>query len=295
MVQKLKYQGGITRHLCRKQAERHKKSFRRLVKKGQIKLPERKEVAHEIISFSGASTFEDQLLSIYSFVSYAGTPSSWTIYSDKTYTLAEKKCFKALFPFVSTLDWDVYDHYQKNHLIKEYLTVCNLAKKINAIIGHPYNGQTFYLDSDILLYKNISYYLNCAAFNKGLWYVPDALENIDAHFDTDKESIYSLNSGFLILNNHFDHSGIYDYLESLNGNYSYFSEQSSFEYAFRQQEAKILDPRQFIIDTSDQFDFSIKYNPDSIAMRHYTSPVRHKMWQNGWKWHFKGLNRDRLK
>jgi len=291
MARKIKYQGGITRHLCRKQAEWHKKAFRKLITtKGHLKIHGEKELNHEIISFSGNSTFEDQLLSIYSFVSYAGIPARWTIYSDKTYTREEKKWFKTLFPFVSILDWDIYDHYQKNNLIKEYLTVCNLAKKINIIIGHPYNGQTFYLDSDILIYKNFSYYLNSTEINTGLWYVPDALENISAHFKTNNESIFSLNSGFLTLNNQFDPSGIFDYLESLNGNYGYFSEQSAFEYAFKKQEAKPLDPRQFIIDTTDQFDFSIKYNPDSIAMRHYTSPVRHKMWQNGWKWHFRGLN-----
>ena len=49
----------------------------------------------------------------------------------------------------------------------------------------------------------------------------------------------------------------------------------------------MLDPRQFIIDSTDQFDFALKYYPESIAMRHYTSPVRHKMWQRGWQWHFK--------
>jgi hypothetical protein len=48
----------------------------------------------------------------------------------------------------------------------------------------------------------------------------------------------------------------------------------------------MLDPRQFIVDSADQFDLSLKYYPENIAMRHYTSPVRHKMWQNGWKWHF---------
>jgi hypothetical protein len=59
-----------------------------------------------------------------------------------------------------------------------------------------------------------------------------------------------------------------------------------FEYAFRKQGAQILDPRQFIIDTEDQFDFSMKYHPGDMAMRHYTGPIRHKMWQKGWKWHF---------
>ena len=44
-----------------------------------------------------------------------------------------------------------------------------------------------------------------------------------------------------------------------------------------------LDPRRFILDSGDQFDFSYLLPFDKIAIRHYTGPVRHKMWQAGWR------------
>ncbi len=287
MGKKLKYQGGITKKICQKLAERNKNIFRKelpslnisnLVKPGQVDF--------EIISFSGALGFEDQVLSIYSFLVYAGTPIKWVIYSDGSYTGEHKQIFAKQFPFVSVVEWDVYPFVKERKSLTEYLDFCHLAKKINIITGHTYTHQTIYLDSDIVFYENISAYLTSGLLSTGLWYAPDTMwGKTGTHFDTPRQSIYPLNSGLLILNEKFDRNDVFEYMDALKGQYHYFSEQSSFEYAFRKQQADILDPRQFIIDSSDQFDFSTKYNTDEIAMRHYTTPVRHKIWQRGWKWH----------
>lgn len=288
MRKKIKYQGGITKILCQKQAVRNKKLFLDNLSKIEIsKSSKLARVNFEVISFSGAAGFEDQIISIYSFLFYAGTPIKWVIYSDGSYTADQKDILKELFAFVSVIEWDVYSHVADNAALSAYLKECHLAKKVNIILGHDYQHQTIYLDSDIIFYKNISTYLSHHLLSEGLWYAPDALGDIAQKFETNRESIYALNSGLLILNNHFNKKDVLDYFEGLQGNYHYFSEQSSFEFAFRKQRANILDPRQFVVDSSDQFDFSPKYYPDEIAMRHYTTPVRHKMWQKGWQWHFK--------
>lgn len=288
MRNKLKYQGAVTRFLCVKKAESNKKLFTKEVDTliSNVKNQSYKTDC-DLFSFSGASGFEDQILSIYSFVYYVGFPLKWIIYSDKSYTEYHINMFRKIFPFVEVKDWDLTKSFENNGNVKEYLSVCPLAKKLNIILDHEYKDtQSIYVDSDIVFYKNMSYYFNSNLLSKGLWYVPDTLGNPKNYFYVPRESIYPLNSGLLILNNKFDFEDIYQYFKNLKGNYGYFSEQSSFEYAFRRQGANILDPRQFIIDTSDQFDFSNKYDPRDIAMRHYTSPVRHKMWQKGWKWHF---------
>jgi hypothetical protein len=289
---KIKYQGGITKYLCQKKAARNKKEFKKISgQPNRFPLLNTNKVDMEIISLSGTSTFEDQLLSIYSFTVYAGIPKKWTIYSDKSITEEQKKVFTSNFPFIAILDWDVHDFYLQHKVLVDYLEVTIFTKKINIIVGHPHTGQTIYLDSDIVFYKNIAHYLNNPLLAKGLWYVPDAMweNDVDGYFVKERESLFPINAGFLILNKDFDSADIINYFERLDGKYDYFSEQSAFEYAFRKQGAHMLDPRQFIIDSTDQFDFAIKYYPESIAMRHYTSPVRHKMWQRGWQWHFRAL------
>lgn len=286
MTKKFPYQGGLTKVICQKKAGWHKKQFQKnILQLNHIDFLSK--INFEIISFSGAAGFEDQVLSIYSFLYYAGEPIKWTIYSDKSYTFEQKDILKKKFSFLSIVDWDIFSHCTTNKMLSNYLLMCGLAKKLNVIVGHPYTCQTVYLDSDIVFYKNISFYLNSGILSAGLWYASDTLGDVGDYFHAKKESLYPLNSGLLILNADFNPEYIFRYFESLDGFYEYFSEQSSLEFAFRNQGANILDPRQFINDPSDQFDFSIKYTPSSIAMRHYTNPIRHKMWQEGWKWHFK--------
>lgn len=290
MRKKIKYQGAITKILCHKLAEYNKNLFRKAISKIDfLSFVNTQQVDFDIISFSGKSSFEDQILSIYSFITYGGIPQKWTIYSDKTYTETQMDIFKEKFPFVLIKDWDTFNRLGDNAAFNDYYQQgYSMAKKLNVILGHPHNGQTIYVDSDILCYGNMGSYLNCGLLSKGLWYTPDPMwGDVAGYFDTKRESIYPLNAGFLILNKEFNQDDVVEYFESLKGKFHYFSEQSSFEYAFRKQNANILDPRQFVIDTSDQFDLSTKYYPSDMAMRHYTTPVRHKIWQNGWKWHFK--------
>src|SRR5476651_2234448 len=143
MRKKIKYQGGITKMICQKRAERNKKSFRKGLAAIDISsMANTKQVDFEIISFSGAASFEDQVLSIFSFLVYAGVPAKWIIYSDKSYTEEQKQVFKSKFPFVSIVDWDVFDIVKESKTLSDYLKECHLGKKLNVIMGHPYNGQT---------------------------------------------------------------------------------------------------------------------------------------------------------
>lgn len=286
MRKKFKYQGGLTKQICRRIAEYHKRAF---IKNWSVlkALPTKENsINFEIISFCGGSVIEDQIISIYSMLYYGGTPKKWTVYSDGSISEAQAKILEDLFSFVSVKRWDEYKIYEEVREVTEYLSYCPLAKKINIILGHPYQLQTIYIDSDILFYKNFSAYLQSGVLDSGLWFAPDAIGDVTQYFIHGETSMFPLNSGLLLLNKEFIAEDVYEYLRSLKGDYGYFSEQSSFEYAFRKQKASMLDPRQFVIDTADQFEFSYRYYPEDIAMRHYTGPVRHKMWQKNWKWHF---------
>src|SRR4051812_31014435 len=129
MTNKIKYQGGITKILGQKIAEWHKYKFRKNISNICIIPPNTKKLYFEVISFSGAIGFEDQILSIYSFIYYAGIPIKWTIYSDKTYTADQKKTILKLFPFVIMLDWDTYKWYEEKDALNDYLSVNFMAKK----------------------------------------------------------------------------------------------------------------------------------------------------------------------
>ena len=238
----------------------------------------------DLFSLSGKASSPDQILSIFSFLYYVGMPRKWTIYTDKTYSDEDKKFINSLFPFCEILDWD--DKKPIDNIIYECDMQYFFAKKISAIINHPKKKTSIYVDSDVIFYSKFTKYFLSPLLQNENWFMSDTLASDDSKWFT-KDSFIRLNSGFFVFNKKFDSSDVIEYLKSLGGDFSgYFVEQLAFEYAFNKQNAKSLDSRTFILETNDQFRFDTPYIPSQIALRHYTSPVRHKMWQYGWRWHF---------
>jgi hypothetical protein len=270
-------------------ASAQRRKFSKLLWEDKLAIPVKdSHSGFDIISFSGKNEFEEQVLSIYSFVFYVGIPQKWVIYSDGSHTEKEKQCLLRIFPFVMIKVWNENASLNDNKFLKSYLETCHLSKKLHAILGHQYERQTIYVDSDIVFYKNASAYFNSGTVKESLWYIPETNgDNFQENTLNEQNGMFALNSGLMILNNTFKSEYVFEYLENLNFNYGYFTEQSSFDYAFKKQKASVLDPRQFIIDLRDQFMFETIWEADEMALRHYVNPVRHKMWQKGWTWHFK--------
>src|SRR6476660_2509809 len=119
MRKKLPYQGGLTKLLCQKKAVWHKRQFRRNgLQINHFDQARLNEINFEVISFSGAKGFEDQVLSIYSFLYYAGVPIKWTLYSDKSNTQEQKDILKKKFSFVSITDWDVNNYCSNSKILR---------------------------------------------------------------------------------------------------------------------------------------------------------------------------------
>lgn len=289
MSSKLKYQGGATKQICMFWAGKERKKFSKLMWADKIKIEFQNQVIDfDVISFSGKKDFEEQILSLYSFLFYIGTPQKWILYSDGSHEEKEKKYLLEKFPFLQIKNWDSNSTLAHDDYLERYLKVSHLSKKLRAIAGHNYQRQTIYLDSDIVLYRNASVYFNSTLLQNHFWYIPETnWGSFREHKINEIQEMYALNSGLLILNKNFNFGYIFDYLQSLDSSFEYFTEQNSFNYSFKKQNANILDPRQFVIGLGDQFDFAMAFNTEEIAARHYVTPVRHKIWQKGWKWHFK--------
>jgi hypothetical protein len=273
---KLKYKDGAKKKICMLLASAQRRKFSKLVWAGKLNVPlNDKNLDFDIISFSGKRDFEEQVLSIYSFVFHIGVPHHWVVYSDGSHSDLEKDMLVKMFPFVTFKLWNSNPSLNDHILLRNYLETCHLAKKLHAILGHEYGRQTIYVDSDIVFYRKALPYFNSNLIRDDFWYINDCTD------------AFALNSGLLILNKNFNFKYVYEYLESLHFEFEYFSEQSAFNYAFKKQNAGVLEPDKFIVDLTDQFKVSMGFTTDEIALRHYVNPVRHKMWQKGWEWHFK--------
>jgi hypothetical protein len=248
-------------------------------------LPNRPKIPFHFVSFSGAKTFYDQLLSILSFYYNVGSPISWTIYSDGTYSPSQISIFYK-FNFVKLVNWD-------SNLKIKYKGLLDFGKKfiwgnrLHAYLNHTVSPTTIFLDSDILFYKGFSIYLSI--INKSNWYIQDTGPHLDKYYFTKykENDNHFINAGFLVINESPNWGLAVDYIVNRNDkdcSWEHFTEQAAINYMIKNDSTfHPLSEEKFILSCKDSFDIYHKFDIKKIALRHYVSPVRHKMWQYPWK------------
>lgn len=251
--------------------------------KVQACIANKKQIKIELVTFTNSQGFDDFLLSVLSFISCIGLPSNWTIYADSEFTIDQKKILSE-FNFLIIKDWfvNIIDTdkllYSSHWQYRKYLSFAS----------HKFSSTTIFLDSDIVFYKEFNKYIDF--FKEGNWYMADPTEafSIDAEIVENKHykrNMYLINSGFMVFNDlpPWNLGKVYLEESRLKNFISHFTEQSAINIMFVNDiNAKILEPRRFIVSANDHF--KIGYlKTDHLAIRHYVGPIRHKMWQAGWK------------
>lgn len=252
----------------------------------------------EVISFSSNKDFSEQVLSILSFIRYVGTPAAWLIYSDGTHGDNEIEKIKAAFSFLKVIKEDVNNFQNDNYLreslrpfkkeLVHYAEKSPLGMKLLLYLNFKIKRTTIFLDSDVLFYEKSSCLQAMLQGKHGGWFLPDeAWGSLDSRFlnYTIAESI-QVNAGFFIALKDFTTvtEGL-TFLKTLDFKYEYFSEQTIFHIIISNNNFIPLNTDVFKINSGDQFLLKYLCSPKNIAIRHYTTPVRHKMWQKNWYWH----------
>jgi hypothetical protein len=299
-MKKIKYQGGLTKLITSAIGKKNKGKFSSCVEEALAKIftiGKKASMKMDVVSFSSNKDFYDQLLSILSFVRYAGIPDLWTVYSDGRHTTDQIKVLESMgFVKVEQINWEnnaALEAACKETLLPyaeviiDYARTFPLGKKLYCYLNHKISQPTLFLDADILFYQKASVFKAALDDGSSGWYLPDnEWGNLDSRYkEANMEQLYQINSGFFLLNKEIGSlkAGL-DFLKALNYNYEDFTEQNVFHIIFRTNGLMPLDPRIFVLNSGDQFDFSYLYGRENIAMRHYTAPVRHKMWQRDWRW-----------
>jgi hypothetical protein len=296
-MKKIKYQGGLTKLITSSIGRRNKTRFAKFIEQNLPSLRNKMEgqaLQLDVVSFSSSKDLYEQVLSILSFLRYAGTPASWTIYSDGSHTANQIDLLNKGFEFIKIEIQEIVDKTSlkpglfpyKNEL-KHYAQMQPLGKKLFHYLNHRITKPTLFLDSDILFYNKAFEFDMILNSDVPGWYLPDKEWGcLDSRYKaTYQKELNQVNSGFFLLNEELkDLKEGLEFLNNLDQQYEYFTEQSVFHILFKKNGLIPLDPSIFILDSEDQFDFSYLYPKEEIALRHYTGPVRHKMWQKGWKW-----------
>lgn len=302
---KLPGQGGITKKIATALGKVNREKFTKKIEHKLSKLLEKvnrkKPIAMEVASFSSFNDYPEQLLSILSFVRYVGIPVKWTLYSDGSHTQQQINQLENSFNFVtiksidfaelSSIEGLCCDELKPYHkYILEYAQNHAFGKRLFYYLNHLIKSPTLFIDSDILFYENANVFeiMISEKPNMNGWFIPDAVWGcLDSRYKaTYSEQTYQVNAGLMFVIKKFEnYKKALDFYKVLDSKYEYFSEQTIINILLKENNFMPLPPKTFILNSGDQFDFSYLYKPKQMAVRHYTGPVRHKMWQKGYKWH----------
>jgi hypothetical protein len=243
----------------------------------------------QLVSFSGARDFEEQLLSLLSFRRWVGTPSSWTVFSDGTHTDAMRGLLEEKFPWATLRRWDHSRELVRDNanFLFDYAKDHAMGKRLVAYSTCKLNAATLFLDSDVLFYAKAAELLAPAFAGTQQWFLPDMdWGTLDTRFLSENtRDLYQSNGGFYLLKPGFSWEPVFDFLRRLENKFEYFSDQTAFHVAFKEQGVMALDPRVFVLHCDDQFALGLNEGPRQMAIRHFVAMVRHKIWEPGWRWH----------
>src|SRR6185437_3572506 len=109
----------------------------------------------QMVSFSGARDFEEQLLSLLSFRRWVGIPARWIVFSDGTHTDEMGALLVKKFPWAILRPWDYSKELVSSdaNFLFDYAKDHAMGKRLIAYSTFPLEAPTLFLDSDVLFYS----------------------------------------------------------------------------------------------------------------------------------------------
>jgi hypothetical protein len=240
------------------------------------------QIALDVFAYSGESALPEQVASIRSFLKYVGRPNRFTIVSDGTLSDHGGDILRSIDSVVALSDSAQWQPKDLPAGVDRYLTTHPTGKQLALIMSLPVAGPTLYVDSDVLFFSGARD-LNGLAENGGApaYYLADCRLSADERLlRGDPEKDRPVNTGVLLLFEKLDWSlGLRRFLE-LDGEPTFFTNQTMTHLTMHANGALPFDPRKYVLQLDDQFVYPDRYASDHLALRHYVNPVRHKFWTN---------------
>jgi hypothetical protein len=237
-------------------------------------------VAGTVYSFSGEVHWPEQVASIRSFLRYVGSPERFVVISDGSYTDESRSRLEALSPCVSVTSYESVIRPDLPMRVREYASQHFMGKKLALLLSLPIDGPTIYTDSDILFFPGAEALvgiLECA--QRTPRYLLDCLPSFDARLlAAEQEGKLPANAGFLVFPRMLDWGAALDRLEDMEGDCTFFTEQTLIHLAMRSNQGQPLPADQFVLRVEDQFVFSDFWAKPEIVLRHYVTSIRNKFW-----------------
>ncbi len=234
----------------------------------------------EVYAYSGEAALPEQIASIRSFLRFAGRPPRFTVVSDGSYSQASIATLKRINECVAVDEIDAWIPDAIPAAIEPYLRAHPTGRQLALIMSLSRTRQALYTDSDVLFFADAGNLAEVIASASA-----PAMYLRDCRFSGDERLLRAgeieapaVNTGFLLLFQQLDWSGAIARFIDLEGEPTFFTNQTMAHLAMHANGAVPLDPAKYVLQLDDQFIYADRYAGETIAMRHYVNPVRHKFW-----------------
>jgi hypothetical protein len=243
----------------------------------QIRCP--RDIALDVFSYSSDRRIAEQVVSIRSFLKYAGRPSRFVVVSDGSHSTRSIDLLRRVDDCVSIEQVPGPPGHAHGALAR-YLSQHPTGKQLALIMSLPRERPALYIDSDVLFFAaapELREHLDDGT--APAFYLPDCGFSGDERLLHDPaEKADPVNTGMLLLLGSLDWSlGIERFLE-LRGEPNFFTNQTITHLVMHANGARPFDPTKYVLQLDDQFRYTDDYAGRELVSRHYVDPVRHKFW-----------------
>lgn len=233
-----------------------------------------------LVAFSGESDLPEQIASLRSFLVHAGLPEEVLVVSDGTHRPESLERLRRVHPAVRVANHAEYVRAGLPAPVMHYARQHPLGKKLAVFLSLTVDKTTVYSDSDVLCFPAAAELRQLVADAEPRpRYLLDCWPSLDARLLAgEEEKSQPINTGFLLLRKELAWDAALARLDKMPGEPGFFTEQTVTHLAVRASGGIPLPPERYVIRNEDQWRFRDFFAGQSVALRHYISSLRHKMW-----------------
>ncbi len=248
-----------------------------IIVRRQVNPPRKIDI--DVFAYSGEAMLPEQVASIRSFLRYAGRPRRFVVVSDGSHSARSRQLLEQIDPVVSVTSPNE-PPAQMPENFREYLRAHPTGKQLALIMSLPVADGALYIDSDVRFFPGAADLANKISVRDApAYYLEDCQFSGDERLvRIPSEKSAPVNTGFLLLFKKLDWSLAIDRFSQLNGQPTFFTNQTLTHLTMHMNGARSFDPARYVLQLDDQFVFSDRYASASLVLRHYVNPVRHKFW-----------------
>jgi hypothetical protein len=239
-----------------------------------------RDLGCHLVTFSGEAALPEQVASLRSFLARAGRPWSATVVSDGSHGPASRRLLEAVDPVVRVVDVEDVAPPRLPPAVGAYAARAPMGRKLAVELALPLHGEpTLYADADVLFLRGAGVLARLVDDPVGAPrflldpepYLDDRLDPADRHAP--------VNGGALLLHRPLDWAPGLSALAALGGaDERFHTEQTVLHVAVHASGGVPFDPARFVVQTDDMRALRDRHAGPEVALRHYTTPVRHKLW-----------------